>query len=104
MSILSITEFDELVITDNSIPPFGKLNANTKYQTITIGSSTASNAFAATTRFVRLAADADCSIAYTIPGASTVSATTSTTFTAANQKGEYFGVDAGGIISAITNS
>jgi hypothetical protein len=105
MATLSIAEFDQLVITDNSVPNFGKLSPNTKYQTVAIGgSSTASNAFASTTRFVRVAADADCSIVISPPGSGTIAATTSTMFVAANQRGEYFGVDAGGIISAITNS
>jgi hypothetical protein len=105
MATLSIAEFDQLVITSNNVPPFGKLDQNTKYQTIGIGgSSTPSNPFATTTQFVRLAADADCSVVYTPPGQSTISATTSTMFIAANQRGEYFGVDAGGFISAITNS
>jgi hypothetical protein len=105
MATLSICEFDQLAITDNAVPPFGKLNPNTKYQTVAIGaSSAASNAFASTTRFIRLAADSDCSVVYTPPGQSTISATISTMFIAANQRGEYFGADAGGIISAITNS
>ena len=40
MSNLFIAEFDELVITDNGIPPFGKFDAATKLQTVTIGGST----------------------------------------------------------------
>jgi hypothetical protein len=105
MSTLFIVEFDELVITDNGVPPFGKLNGNTHYQAVTIGStSTPSSAFQPTTRFVRLTADAPCSIAYTPPGASTVNATATAGYVAANAKGEYFGVDAGGSLSVITNS
>jgi hypothetical protein len=51
-----------LVITDNSVPPFGKLNGNTHYQTVSIGSmSTASAAFQSTTRFIHVTADAACS-------------------------------------------
>jgi hypothetical protein len=105
MATLSICEFDQLVIISNNVPPFGELDQNTKYQTVVIGSSsTASNPFATTTQFVRLAADADCSVVYTPPGSGTIAATISTMFIAANQRGEYFGVDAGGIISAIMNS
>jgi hypothetical protein len=69
LATLSIAEFDQLVITSNNVPPFGKLNPNTKYQTVAIGSSsTPSNPFATTTQFVRLAADADCSVIYSSPG------------------------------------
>jgi hypothetical protein len=105
MSSLFIVEFDELVITDNAVPPFGKLNGNTHYQAVTIGASPlSSSAFQPTTRFIRLTADAACSIAYTPPGAAAVNATATTAYVAANAKGEYFGVDAGGSLSVITNS
>jgi hypothetical protein len=105
MSSLFITEFDNLVITDNSVPPFGKFNGNTHYQAVTIGStSTPSSAFQPTTKFVRVTADASCAMAYTPPGASTVSATATDAYVAANAHGEYFGVDAGGLISVITAS
>ena len=68
MSNLFIAEFDELVITDNGIPPFGKFDAATKLQTVTIGGS-ASSPFQATTKLVRVVVDATCIISYTLPGA-----------------------------------
>jgi hypothetical protein len=36
---MSNTEFDQLVITSNGVPPLGKLDGNTKLQTVTIGGS-----------------------------------------------------------------
>jgi hypothetical protein len=39
MSSVFLTEFDNLVITDNAIPPFGKFDATTTFQTVTIGGS-----------------------------------------------------------------
>jgi hypothetical protein len=40
---LYITEFDELVITDNGIPPFGKFAGDTKLQTVGFGDTSAHN-------------------------------------------------------------
>lgn len=105
MATLFICEFDNLVITDNSIPDFGKLNANTKYQSIPISAtSTGCAPFASTTAFIRLVADASCSFVYTPPGSGSIAATTSTAYLPANQHAEYLGVDPDGFISVITNS
>jgi hypothetical protein len=105
MATLSICEFDTLAITDYSIPDFGKLNANTRYQTVPISAvSTGSALFASTTKFIRLTADASCSFVYTPPGSGSIAATTSTAYLPGNQHAEYLGVDPDGFISVITNS
>jgi hypothetical protein len=93
------TEFDQLVITSNGVPPFGKLDATTKLQTVTIGGS-ASAAFQPTTKFVRLVADATCILSYTPPGGEAVEVA----FLGSDLKGECFGVDPFGTISAATAS
>jgi hypothetical protein len=95
MSDAYITEFDELVITANGVPPFGKLDAQTKLQMVTIGGS-ASSPFESTTKFVRLVADATCIVSYTPPGGEAIEVA----FLDSDLRGEYFGVDAGGTISA----
>jgi hypothetical protein len=102
---LYITEFDELVVTDHNVAPFGKLNSNTVHQRVAIGSpSAASNPFASTTtRFIRIEVDSACSIVYAPPG-STPTATATDARVAANARGEYLGVDAGGSVACITNS
>jgi hypothetical protein len=94
-----LTEFDQLVITSNGVPPFGKLDATTKLQTVTIGGS-ASAAFQPTTKFVRLVADATCIVSYTPPGGEAVEVA----FLGSDLKGECFGVDPFGTISAATAS
>jgi hypothetical protein len=99
MSSVYITEFDELVITDNGVPPFGKFDAATKLQTVTIGGS-ASSAFQATTKFVRVVADATCIVSYTAPGGEPVEVA----FLGSDLKGECFGVDPNGTISAAAAS
>lgn len=68
-------------------------------QTVNITTETDSNAFNANTRFIRVHADAICSIA--IGAAPTAS--TSTLRLAADQT-EYFGVQPGHKISVITNT
>jgi hypothetical protein len=69
------------VITNNAVPDFGKLNANTRYQTIPITAvSTGCAPFASTTTFIRLTSDASCSFVYTPPGSSSIAATTSTAY------------------------
>ena len=99
MSSVYITEFDELVITDNGIPPFGKFDANSKLQTITIGGS-ASAPFQSTTKFVRVVADATCIISYTPPGGES----TQVAFLGSDLHGEYFGADPEGVLSATAAS
>jgi hypothetical protein len=100
MSSVFLTEFDELVITDNGIPPFGKLDSTTTFQTVTIGCS-ASATFQKTTKFIRVVADASCIIEYTAPGAGSA---VQVAFLAASGHGEYFGVDPEGTISAASAS
>jgi len=95
---LYVTEFAELVITDNGIPPFGKLDATTKGQTVAFGS--ASSPFQATTKFVRVVADATCIISYTPPGGES----TQVAFLGSDLKGEYFGADPEGVLSATAAS
>jgi hypothetical protein len=99
MSNLYVTEFDQLVITSNGVPPFGKLDANTKMQTITIGGS-ASEPFQSTTKFVRVVADASCIVSYTPPGGEAVEVA----FLGSDLKGECFGVDPFGAISVASAS
>jgi len=99
MSSVFVTEFDELVISENGVPPFGKLDANTKLQTVTIGGS-ASSAFQKTTQFIRVVADATCTISYTPPGGSPIVVA----YLGSNLHGEYFGVDPEGTISAAAAS
>ena len=105
MSNLYITEFDQLVITDNGVPWFGKFDADTVQQTpIAIGgTSEPSQPFAMTTKFVRVIADATCSIAYTPPGQATEAATANGMLLYAGVP-EYFGVDPKGVLSVISNS
>lgn len=99
MSSVFITEFDQLVITDTGVPPFGKLDGNTKLQTITIGGS-ASSPFQATTKFIRVVADATCIISYTPPSGSPIQVA----FLGSDLRGEYFGADPEGTISAASAS
>jgi hypothetical protein len=98
MSSAFITEFDQLVITDDGVPPFGKLDANTRLQTVTIGG--ASEPFLTTTKFIRVVADATCVISYTAPGGDAVEVA----FIGSDLHGEYFGVDPEGTISAAAAS
>lgn len=68
-------------------------------QTVTFTTTTQSNAFGATTRFIRVHTDAICSIAI----GSNPTATTSTMRLPADTI-EYFGVSAGDKIAFVTNT
>lgn len=98
MAVCYISEFSDLahVKTCNvaMMPPLAE-------QTVAIGAEADSNAFNASTRFIRVHVDAICSIAIGL----TPTASTSTLRMAANTT-EYFGVPrgAGYKISVITNT
>ncbi len=99
MAVLYITEYSILgVITGKSTaiakaPPVAE-------QTVAIGgSSVASSAFNAATKFVRLHTDAICSVSF----GSAPTATATTMRMAANQT-EYFAVSPSAKVAVITNS
>jgi hypothetical protein len=60
-----------------------------------------SAAFQPTTKFVRVTADATCTISYTPPGADSA---IGSAYIGANLHGEYFGVDPNGTISVTSAS
>jgi hypothetical protein len=89
-----------LPITDNGVPHWA-MQPSIADQTISLsGSSAASSAFNAQTKFVRLVTDTTCFIAFGVSGA-TPSATASNAMLPANVI-EYFGVQGGGKVAAIT--
>lgn len=99
MAVLFITEFSKLGVIDGKTsaiamaPPIAE-------QTVAIGgSSAASAAFDAATRYVRLHTDAICSVAF---GASPTA--TATKMRLAAGQTEYFAVPPGGKVAVITNS
>lgn len=98
MAVVYISEFSSLanVVGCNiaMMPPIAQ-------QTVAIGAETDSNAFNASTRFIRVHADAICSIAVGLtPTAST------TTLRMSADSTEYFGVplNSGYKLSVITNT
>lgn len=72
MAVLYVSEFRNLPFTDNDVGQFANAAEWAADQTVAIGgTSTPSSAFNAATRFVLLSADSVCSVAWTLPGAST---------------------------------
>lgn len=101
MATLYIAEFGDATVTNTgAVMPTAKTPPLVE-QTVAIGgASAASAAFSSSTRFVRLQADAVCSVAFgTAPVATATNARIS-----ANQIGEYFGVAPGSKVAVITNS
>lgn len=97
MAKLWITEFQKMENANDigGVPQVAKLPGTT--QVVTFTTTTQSTAFAYNTRFVRVTADADCHIAY----GSNPTATTSSLRMAAETV-EYFGVNPGDKIAAVT--
>jgi hypothetical protein len=111
MAVLYIAELSSLAV---AVSPGGwpsqPLNTTTlpgmppiTEQTLAIGASVASAPFNALTRFVRLACDSVCSIAWSSAANPTPNATTSNMRLAANQT-EYFGVSPGMKLAVIANT
>ena len=99
MAVLYITEFNAIGGGGN-FPVGGAYQPPVAEQTVAIGGSSAnSNAFNSNTLFVRLHADAICSIEF---GAAPTASTT-TARMAANQT-EYFNVVPGQKVAVITNT
>jgi len=98
MATVYIAEFETMGTAASGVPQIAALPPIAE-QTVAITTETDSSAFNAKTRFIRVHADAVCSIA--VGAAPTASATTMRL--AAGQT-EYFGVQPGHKISVITNS
>jgi hypothetical protein len=101
MAFLYITEFSSTQTDINGHPlPMGAMPPIAE-QTLAIGAVSApSAAFNTATRFVRLAADSICSIAF---GTAPVAAATNLRL-AANAAGEYFAVTGGQKVAVLTNT
>jgi mRNA degradation ribonuclease J1/J2 len=98
MATLYVTEYERIPVGAGGSIPMGAEPAQAA-QTVAIGGVTAqSNAFAATTQYIRVHADAICSLAFgTNPTATAV-----LTRLAANQT-EYFSVRPGDKVAVISN-
>lgn len=106
MAALYVSEYANLGYTSNGVIEFGAAAHEwVTDQTVAIGaSSAASEPFNVATGYIMLAADHDCSIAWTNAGEATNDATASGMRIAANAKPTMFGVTAGMLVSVITNS
>ncbi len=102
MAVLYITEFNDVAQTIRGAADFAQEPALAE-QTVAIGAgSLQSNAFNAATTYVRIAADAVCSITF----GTNPTATATTRRIAANAVGECFGVPKGQSfkVAVITNT
>jgi hypothetical protein len=106
MGVLYIEEYSGLGDMNVATSPFRRANGeiaqqpSLRSQTVTYSTSTASVAFGAGTYLVRLHTDSICSYQF---GLTSPTATTSTPRMAANQT-EYFAVQPGMFVAAITNT
>lgn len=100
MATLYITEYAKPAFTALGTISAAALPTIVAEQTVAIsGSSAASAAFSAATRFVRIHTDAICSISY---GAAPTAVTTQARLPA--DATEYFGVNAGDKVAVISNT
>lgn len=100
MATLYITEFSQIARQDiNGVAVQAAQTPPYTEQTVTIGSTTQSAAFQASTRFVRLQPDGICSIAW---GLNPVATTANARMTAGQT--EYYGVIPGQKVAVITNT
>jgi len=103
MSTLYITEFSDMPIVAEGVPDI-PMTPPVAEQVVTIsGSSAASSAFNAKTRFVLISSDVVCSIAWSAtPGATPTATATNMRMPASTPL--KFGVNAGDKVAVITNS
>ena len=98
MATVYIAEFENMGSSQSGSPQIAAMPPLVE-QTVAITTETDSSAFNAKTRFIRVHADAVCSIAV---GAAPTASTT--TMRLASGQTEYFGVQPGHKLSVITNT
>jgi hypothetical protein len=99
-SRIDISEYSQLMIVGGSAVPIGREPAITDQDVLIQGGAVASAPFNAATQFVRIHADAICSILFSTNG---TPATANNKRMSANQT-EYFGVNPGDVVSVITST
>jgi hypothetical protein len=105
MSTLYISEFSNLPFVSNGVIQAAAAHEWVADQTVAIGaSSTPSNSFNIETNYVILSADVVCSISWTMAGAGSVAAATTSNLRLAAGEKIMFGVAPGMKLSAISNT